>query len=392
MVAPGVAAQVNGRQVAAFRLARQHLDARAPARALLPVVREMGGAQAQVLSAAQISLWARVGRLAAEHIDAALRERKLIRAWCMRHTLHLVPAEDLAVFVRGSAGRVERDVRWLRGKGMPDRTIEKIIGAALEAMDQPLTRREIAERVSRSLGVRQREHVGGGWGNRARIPGIAIGGMTIPIVWLFYLVGARGVICSGPARGAEPTYVRADAWIPRWRDLPREEAEQQLLRRYLQTFGPGTPSEFAYWVGMPQREAQAIWIREESNLARVSIDGASAAIVREDLKDLMRATGIRPPVRLLPYFDAYLLGHRDRRHIVDAAKLRTVYSTQGWVAPVVLVDGRAAGTWSMTREGGRLRIDVTPFARFSRDIRTTIREEAHDLGRFLGAGEVQLNL
>jgi len=109
------------------------------------------------------------------------------------------------------------------------------------------------------------------------------------------------------------------------------------------------------------------------------------------LKDLVEVTSIRPPVRLLPYFDAYLLGHRDRRHIVDAAKLKTVYSTQGWVAPVVLVDGRAAGTWSVTREGGHLRIGVTPFAPFSRDIRTTIREEAHDLGRFLGAGEVQLN-
>lgn len=381
---------MSRRQVAAFRLARQHLDARAAAWALLAVVRQMGGAQAQVLSAAQISLWARIGRLAAEYIDTAIRERRLIRAWCMRHTLHLVPAEDLAVFVRGSAGRVERDVRWLRGKGMPDRTIEKIIAAALEAMDQPLTRREIAERMSRSLGVRQREHVGGGWGNRARIPAIVIGGMTIPIVWLFYLVGARGVICSGPARGAEPTYVRADTWIPRWRDTPREEAEQQLLRRYLQTFGPGTPAEFAYWVGTPQREAQAIWTREESNLARVSVEGAPAAVVRADVADLVEAPSIRPPVRLLPYFDAYLLGHRDRRHIVDAANLKTVYSTQGWVAPVVLVDGRAAGTWSLTRERGRLRIAVTPFAPFTRNIRTAIRREADDLGRFLGATEVQL--
>lgn len=43
--------------------------------------------------------------------------------------------------------------------------------------------------------------------------------MPIPNVWLLYLVGGRGVICSGPAQGAEATYVRAEAWIPGWRDV-----------------------------------------------------------------------------------------------------------------------------------------------------------------------------
>lgn len=98
-----VAARVTWKQIAAFRLARHHLSERAPTRSLIAVARDMAGAQAQVLSAAQISLRARVRDLGIENVNAAVRERTLVKAWCMRRTLHLLPSEDLGIFVRGSA-------------------------------------------------------------------------------------------------------------------------------------------------------------------------------------------------------------------------------------------------------------------------------------------------
>jgi hypothetical protein len=50
---------VTWNQVAAFRLAQHHLSVRAPREVLISVVSDMTGDQAQRLSAAQISLWAR---------------------------------------------------------------------------------------------------------------------------------------------------------------------------------------------------------------------------------------------------------------------------------------------------------------------------------------------
>src|SRR5688572_33444605 len=91
---------VTWNQVAAFRLARHHLSKRAPTKSLVSVVGDMTGAQAQLLSAAQISLWARVRGLQIAHIEKAFNERKLVKAACMRRTLFLVPSEHLAVFVR----------------------------------------------------------------------------------------------------------------------------------------------------------------------------------------------------------------------------------------------------------------------------------------------------
>ena len=379
-------------QVAAFRLSRHHLSERAPAKALLSVVNDMAGAQAQLLSAAQISLWPRVRDLRATHVAEALKERILVKASCMRRTLFLVPSEHLAIFVRGTARRAEKEIRWARGKGVPDRLVDAAIEAALEALDQPLTRPEIAERASRALGVRMRAVHGGGWGRRSKVAAVPVGELTYPVVDLLHLAAARGVVCYGPNRDNEPTFVRADAWIPQWQDVPREEAEGLLLRRYLWAFGPATAADFARWTGITLTDAREIWAREQAGFAPVNVEGWSAAVLREDLDDLAQAEFERPLVRLLPYFDSFLLGHKERDHLVDARHRPKVYRAQGWIAPVVLVDGRAAAVWEHAREGDRLRVQVAMFGSISRGVAAGIREEARDLGRFLGIPTVDVQI
>ena len=343
----------------------------------------MGGAQAQVVSAAQLSLWARVDALRVDDVQAAVRERALVKAWCMRRTLHLLPSQDLAIFIRGSARRAEREVRWVHGRGVTDRALEALVGATLRVLDEPLTGRELVDRASRSLGVPARIVRSDGWGSRAKVPGVALGKLTLPVRYLLHLVGARGVVCSGPARGTEPTFVRADAWIPGWRDVSREEAESELLRRYLRAFGPATPADFASWTGIPLSGVREIWAREEADIVPVSVEGWRAAVLGDDLRTLKRAEAAHPPVRLLPYFDAFLLGHRARQHLVAARHHASVYRTAGWIAPVVLVDGRVAGVWAHVREGNRLRVRVTKFVPLSRRVAAAIHEEVHHLGRFL---------
>ncbi len=383
---------VSWSQVAAFRLSRHHLSERAPTKELLSVVRDMAGAQAQLLSAAQISLWSRVRDLRIAHVEESLRERTLVKATCMRHTLFLVPSEHLAIFVRGSAGRAEKEIRWARGKGVPDRVIDAAIDAALGVLDQPLTRPEIAERVSRTLGVRMRAAHGGGWGHGKKIAAVPVGQLTYPVVDLLHLAAARGVVCYGPNRGHEPTFVRADAWIPHWQDTPREEAEGQLLRMYLQSYGPSTAIDFSLWAGTTLTDARETWAREQAGFAPVDVEGWAAAVLREDLDELAHAGFEHSLIRLLPYFDSFLLGHRARQHLVTVEHQPKVYRAQGWISPVVLVDGRVAAVWKHAQEGNRLRVEVAKFGPVSRSIRAGILEEARDLGRFLGIPNVDVQI
>lgn len=379
-------------QVAAFRLARHHLVERAPGKALVTVAGDIAGAQAQLLPAAQMSLWSRVRGLQLKHVEEAMSKRALVKAACMRRTLFLVPSKDLAVFVRGTARRAEKEVNWAVRKGVPERVVEAAIEATLAVLDQPLTRSEIAERVSRALGVKIRAVHGGGWGSRREVAAVPVGKLTYPVVYLLHVVAARGVVCYGPPRGNEPTFVRADAWIPRWRDVSQEEAESLLLRRYLRAFGPATVADFAMWAGVSQTEAREIWARAQTDLASVDVEGWTATVLRKDLDTLAQASFERPLVRLLPYFDTFLLGHREREHLAATQHRPKIYRPQGWISPVILVDGRVAAVWEHARQKDRLHIKVTKFAPLSRPIIASIREEAQDLSRFLGTSNVDVQI
>ena len=352
----------------------------------------MTGAQAQLPSAAQISLGMRVRDLKLEDIENAMEERKLVKASCMRRTLFLVPSRHLATFIRGSARRAQKEINWALKKGVPERTIDAAIDAALSVLDEPLTRPEIAERVSRVLKVQKKDVQGGGWGSRRKLAAVPVGHLTYPVVYLLHLVGARDVICYGPYQDNEPTFVRADSWIPRWKDSSQEEAEAKLLRKYLQAYGPATEADFALWCGISITEAREIWSREGTKITFIDVEGWSAAVLRNDVDDLLNASLEHPHLRLLPYFDTFLLGHKDRQHIVDKKYQLKVFRPQGWISPVVLVDGRVVAVWKHTREKDRLLVNVEKFGAISSRMKSAIQDEAQNLGRFLGTQNVDIQI
>lgn len=384
------AARVTSRQATAFRLGRQMLDRRVPHSKMVPALSQMGGAQAQILSAAQISVWARVDGLNVADIDSALwRDRSVARAWCMRRTLHLVPADELAVFARGSSKRAEREVRWALNQGVSRPGLEKALGDLLGAMDRPLTYRELALRMRDELGYKLIYRAGGGWGSRRDVPWTKVEHLALPVGYLLHISGARGVTCSGPTAGGESTYVRADRWVKDWKDISVERAEDRLLAKYLGAHGPATVADFATWTGMTVTDSEGIWERNGAEIARVEVEGQTAGVLSSDLGDLEEADVESPAVSLLPFYDSYVLGHRSHRHVVGEEDHLKVYRPQGWVSPILLIDGRAQGVWAHTVENGVLSVKVKAFSRLSSVSTSHIREEADDLGRFFGCEEVR---
>ncbi len=371
-----------------FRLRRHRLLARASGADAATVVGDMGGAQAQLLAAAGVSLWARIEGLRSSQIRAALfAERSLVKMWCMRRTLYLVPARDAAVFGRGTVRRVLREVRWARNRGVAADALTRAMDATLAALDAPATRGEIAEAVSAELKVPLRQRVGGGgWGHAAKTAWIRVGRLSLPVGYLLHLAAVRGTYCHGPPRGNEPTFVRADAWVHGLREVGVEEAEAELLRRYLTAFGPASPADFAWWTGCLRSEAQRTWDRLGAEIAPVSLDRTPTGVLARDLPDLTaKDEGEEPPLRLLPYFDSYLLGHAGRDHLVAPAYRDEVYRPQGWVAPVVLIHGRVAGVWGQELKNGSLTVTVRPLGPSLRGALDAITSEAEDLAGFLGA-------
>ncbi len=365
-------------QVSAYRMDRHHLSARASRADLPAVVGDTCGVQAQVMAMARIALWARVESLTTEDIERALdRTRTIVRTWSLRGALHLHRSSDLAVVQHGlMATRLAREQRWIRREGLDEEETTRLVLDALR--DGPMTKVELAERLNRRVGARTRKWRDGGWGVSKKGSSLA-----------WYLVRpamARGLACYGPSSGQEVTFARTDRWLPKRPKTHRPvDAEAELIRRYLHSFGPADAKDFRMWAGVYMTQVRPALARLRGELVDVDVGGRRCQMLREDLPRLEASEADRGVVRLLPSFDPFLLGHADRGHLVDRGHYKRVYKDQGWLAPVVLLDGRVAGTWSYRRGSRTLAVDVRPFAPIPARTRAKVKEQAQDLARFLGA-------
>jgi len=372
---PPARADLTWPQVHAFRLERHHLQDRASARDLARVVGEIGGAQAQVMSAAELQVAVRVDCQVGDVRDALWKDRALVKTWLMRGTLHLVRAEDLPLYSAAMRGRWMRMrpsyLKFMQITESEFWKLEEEIGAALDG--RPLTREELIARVGKGKSPRIHELLRSGWG-----------GILKP-------AARSGLLCFGPSRGQSVTFVSPRAWLRGWRTLDPDEAIVEAARRYLHAFGPATKTDFARWWGAWPGVANAAWSGLAKELAPVSVEGARVDILEADL-DALRRARIERRVQLLPAFDPYILGHASRSHLVPSAFAPRVSRTAGWISAVVLVDGRVAGTWTHTLAGKTLRVTVDPFSRLRPAMAAEVKIRAHELAAALGANRVEVTV
>jgi uncharacterized protein YcaQ len=347
---------------AAFRLARTHLKARVPRGSLVDVARQICGLHAQVMSSADLSLWTRIRGHRPEDLPRALwEERTLVKTWLMRGTLHLVPADDLPLYCAALGSGSRFTPAWLRYFEVTQREMDRLIAVIGESLDEPRTRRELTEAVKTKLGARIAKGVEGSWG-----------GFLKP-------AARRGLLCFGPSEGQTVTFVRPDAWLPKWPKVDHEEARAELLRRFLSSYGPARREQFHEWAGGGHvRGLGAVWKQIADELVEVE---PKRFLLARDVEELERTRASRA-TRLLPGFDPFLLPRQNREHLVkDRAEYDRIYRPQGWITPVVLQGGRAVALWPWKRRGARLEVSIEPFG----TVPTAARREATALARYLGA-------
>jgi hypothetical protein len=325
------------------------------------IVERLLAVQAQDLPAARLALRARGRGLSAAHPDRALTvERSLAVGWLCRGTLHLVRREDYPWLLGLTAPmQTARSRRRLGQEGVSatgaDRAVA-VIEAALAA-DGPLGRPQLAERIAAH--------------------GIRTEGQATPL--LLNLAAVRGVAVLGPVRDGGQVFAPARDWLgaappPDLVGAERDRALAELARRYLAGHGPATAADLAGWVGLPLRDARAGLRSIAADLVEVG-GGLVELAVRE-------RTPSRLPARLLPAFDPYLLGWKDRAFAVPARYARRVHPGGGILRAVATVDGLAAGTWRIRRRGGRIEVAIEPFAALAPAAARALKAEAADVERF----------
>lgn len=355
-------------QIAAFRLTRHHLAEPYGAN-LTTISQNVCGMQAQLQPAAEMQLWARLHDLTRADIQASLyKSRALVKTSLMRQTLHLIPAADFSLYICAlKRSRVEALHKIMSRFSITPKDTEAMTQSIVEALRAgPMTQPELTAQIIPTVGKRLKKYLDLAWG-----------------IQMFRLALVEGLICYGPERGKKATFVRVDQWLPKQKAVDEHEAKQIVLRRYLRAYGPATLQDFFKWAGMPMQEARAAWQSLKEELAEVNVEEKKMWILREDQRRLANSELDGQILRLLPHFDPYLLGHADKNHVVDAQNYKRVYRNQGWISPVVLLNGRVIGIWSYTRRGKQFSLEIKPFEKFSKTINARIEEEAASLGDFL---------
>jgi DNA glycosylase AlkZ-like len=301
------------------------------------------------------------------------RERRLVKGWFMRGTLHLLPAADF--HLHGAARDFQEPLpSWFKYFEVTAADLDALREVVPEALSaEPMTRRELVDAVGDRLPARVTARLTSSWGEFLK-----------PLA-------RRGLLCFGPPRGGQTTLVLPSAWLGEQPRLEADDAVAELCRRYLRAFAPATRADFQRWAGLEPRRTRVAWTRLHGELAAVLIEGEreSCAVLTADLDELAGAEPVTG-VRLLGGFDTYLLGHSDRGHLGVPAALRPrVWRQAGWVSPVLLAAGRVAGVWSHEVRRGRVLVAVEPFRTLRRGERRDVETESARLADYLG-GEAEV--
>ena len=319
------------------------------------------------MSAAYLQLWTRNHAITRAEIENALwKTRTLVKTSLMRQTLHLIPTDEFSLYIAAlRPTRFAQAMRVMERCGITRPESEAIIPLIMETLSAgPLSRPAIAAAIRPKASKQVRFWMENSW-SLVRLP------------------VAEGLICYGRGEGNEIVFIRTDHWLPKLKLklISATEAQCILLRKYLRAYGPATLNDFSHWAGIPMQEVKPLRALLEPELAEIP-GSKNSLLLREDVAALGSRPSTTTSIRLLPNFDSYLLAHREKDHLLSPQHYKRVYRNQGWISPVVLIDGAIAGVWSHKVQGKRLLVNIEPFGKLSKAQRAGIEREAEHLARF----------
>ncbi len=337
-------------------------------RSVLEVAERLVGLHAKRPQTPYLSLFARIADFSPADLDAALyRDRTLLRAHCMRGTVHMLPLSQYRTVLEATAGQLDgmyrRAFDGLDDKSAIEESVLKLIRAR-----GPLTRAEVAAALPMAVDERD----------------------------LYRLINelcTRGVLVksgvSGPWRSSVYYYEFLDRWQP---SIPPglgnvEAARAELVSWYLAAYAPATIKDISWWSGFSQAQVKKALAESDRPVKRLRFQALEdeALIYADELERLQSWMPPREPqVTLLPSFDPYVIAYIDRGRYINGKFYEKVFKgVSGIIEPVVLVDGRIVGTWKYTAAAD----GVLPLELFEGESKPSVKRRidraAEEMARFL---------
>jgi len=343
------------------RLATQHL--------LTPtltdpadVVRRLGAVQAQDYGSAKWGVGTRTRGAVDAVVERAVNEGSILRTHVLRPTWHFVTPADIRWMLALTAPRIKAAMAYYDRQLELDAAVFQRSNSALSRAlrdGTQLTRAELAQ-VFRG----------------ARVDATGSGRLG-PLLMRAEL---EGIVCSGARRGKQSTYALLDERAPPAAPLGRDEALLDLTGRYFATRGPATRRDFAWWAGLTVADA--------SRGVEIAGRRLERQVIGDETYWLEPAARPRrkrsPTAHLLPNYDEYFIGFKDRSAIGERLSLaEDAIVGDALRAHVIVVNGQLVGGWKRTLTKAALVVEVTLLVSLSKPERDAVDGAAQGLGAFL---------
>ena len=324
------------------------------------IVHILGAIQAQDYTSALWAIGLRCPGSTQDKIEQSLAQHHIVRTWAMRGTIHFLAAEDvrwllklLAPRVLGSTDRRDHQL------GLDAATYtrsRKLLEKALQGNKQ-LPRDEVYAVLER--------------GNIS-----TEGQRGYHILWR---LGLEGTICFGLHEGKQPSFALLDEWVPESRQLERDAALAELALRYFNSRGPATVQDFAAWAKLSLTESRTALEATTSALQQFTHEDETFWMPQE-----LPVSDATPEAFLLPAFDEYLLGYKDRSTVLAAKHAnKIVPGGNGMFLPMMVLRGEVAGTWKRKLKKESVCIEYTPFDKLKETEQTAFNIASQCYGQFL---------
>ena len=323
----------------------------------------MGAMQAQNYSMVKWAVGMRLKSATIQAVEKALHEGEILRTHVMRPTWHLVAAEDIRWMLKLSAQRIiSANDSFAKGYDLdiPNELYTKAHDLLEKILcgKKSLTKQEIAEHFNRS-GIVADNHRMTRFMARAE---------------------QEGIICSGENRGSKCTYALLEERVPPMPELTKDESLARLARSYFRSHSPAVLQDFIWWSGLPVSDAkQAVYL-------------IASELTTEQWKeqtwyfhDTCRTRGkLSGHIHLLPSYDEYLLGYKDRTDVLPLEHYPKAFTNNGLFFPIVLHNGQVIGNWDKSEKKKSVDLKYSWFRQVADMDEETLERERQKFARFLG--------
>jgi hypothetical protein len=322
------------------------------------VVRRLGAVQAQDYTGAKWAVGQRTKSATNADVEGAVSRGEILRTHVLRPTWHFVLPEDIRWMLALTGPRIAKAMHNYNEKlGLTAALFRKSSAIIEKALRDGahLTRTELGEILRRN-----------------RIPDTS----GTRLAHLMMQAELDALVCSGPCRGKQFTYGLLDLRAPAGASIDRDEALGRLAVVYFKGRGPATTHDFAWWSGLTMGDSRRA----------IEIAGTALTPVRVGEKQMwmVERESPAPPVKrrahLLPNYDEYFIGHRDRSAIGHRLEhVDPVTGGDASISNVVFINGELVGGWKRTPHGAV----VTPHVKLSPDEKKWIDGEIKRFAAFL---------